>query len=129
MYNAFRECGWAAWLCLLIGFAGSGVGLVGVVLLAAKQRGAAMGAGVIAVALGALAMGAGVVGQQSGLSRMEAALSGTSIDPSQKERIRAVGTLEASRCISVGAGTGALPFLLGAVAVGLGLALRKQPAA
>ncbi len=125
MYNALRECGWAAWLCLLIGFAGAGVGIVGVILLATKARGAAMGAGVVALALGVLAVGTGIFGQQSGLARMESAISGTSIDPSQKERIRAVGTVEAAQCVSVGVATGALPFLMGAIAVGLGLALRK----
>jgi|HubBroStandDraft_2_1064218.scaffolds.fasta_scaffold1442555_1 hypothetical protein len=125
MYNAFRECGWAAWLCLLIGFVGIGVGIAGLVLLATKARKAATVAGVVALALGFLAMGAGLLGRQSGLAVMEAAISGTSVDPSQKERIRALGTAEAAQCVNVGAATGALPFLMGAVAVGLGLALRK----
>jgi hypothetical protein len=128
MYNAFRECGWAAWLCLLIGFAGIGVGLVGVILLATKARGAATGAGVAAIALGVLAVGTGLFGQHTGIARMEAAISGTAIDPSQKERIRAVGNAEAGQCVAVGAATGALPFVMGAIAVALGLSLRKPPA-
>src|SRR5277367_3865602 len=118
MYNAFQECGWAAWLCLLIGFVGSGVGLAGLVLLATKVRGVAAVAGGVAIALGVLAVGAGFFGQHTGLAMTEAALSGDSVDPAQKERIRAVGTAEAGQCVKVGAATGALPFVMGAVAVG-----------
>jgi hypothetical protein len=73
-------------------------------------------------------VGTGFLAQHTGLARTEEAIAGAAIDPSQKARIRAVGTVEAGRCVTVGAGTGALPFLLGTVAVALGLALRKPSA-
>src|SRR5262249_55930128 len=119
MWMAFRECGWASWLCLLIGFGGIAAGFVGVVLLATKARGAAWIVGSIAVMLGFGAIGVGVLGRQMGLARMEEALEGDGIDPSQKATIRAIGTEEAGQCVKVGVGTGALPFLLGALAVGV----------
>ena len=124
---SFRECGWASFLCLLIGVLGMGVGFVGVVLLATRARGAAWIVGAVAAVLGVLALGAGLLGRATGLQRTEAAISGSSVDPSQKERIRAIGAEEASQCIAVGAATGALPFLTGALALGIGLSLRKKP--
>jgi hypothetical protein len=128
VWMAFRECGWPSWLCLLMGLAGLAAGFVGLVLLATKLRGAAWIAGGIAVFLGLSTVGVGVVGRQVGLAKVEAILGDPDlgIDPSQLERIRAAGYQEASQCVSVGAGAGALPFVMGAFAVGIGLALRKK---
>jgi hypothetical protein len=127
-YESFRECGWASFLCVLIGMMGVVVGLVGVVLLATKARNGAWIVGTVALALGVLSLGAGLLGRATGLARTEAALSGASVDASMKERIRAQGMEEANQCISVGAAAGALPFVMGALAVGIGLAVRKKPA-
>jgi hypothetical protein len=127
-YESFRDCGWAAWLCLLIGLAGAAAGVLGVALFAGKVRGAARVFGILALAAGVLSLGTGLVGRETGLSRTRAAVSGESIDPSQRARILALGAEEANQCIAVGAATGALPFILGALAVGLGLALQKEAA-
>jgi hypothetical protein len=126
-WAAFRDCGWASWLCLLIGFAGTGAGIVGVGLLAcvAWRRGASA-IGVVALALGVLALGSGLLGRQTGLGNTEAALASAGIDPSQMMRIRAEGAREANQCVFIGAGTGAVPFVLGAITVGIGLALRRE---
>jgi hypothetical protein len=41
--------------------------------------------------------------------------------------ILAVGREEAAQCVKVGADAGALPLVLGALAVGLGLAIGRKP--
>jgi hypothetical protein len=125
---SFRDCGWTAWLCLLIGLIGLACAGLGVALGAFRKRTAAQILGGMAVALGLTAAGMGVVGRTLAESKVESVLVGSSIDPSQKERIRAEGMREASVCVAVGAGTGALPFLLGVLALGLGLALQKPAA-
>ncbi|HEY4118379.1 MAG TPA: hypothetical protein VGM56_11005, partial [Byssovorax sp.] len=100
-WNAFRDCGWASFICVFIGLVGLVTGLVGVALLAASKRRAASMVGLVAVALGVLSVGAGVVGRQTGLARTEAAVSGASVDPAQKARILAVGGEEANQCLKV----------------------------
>jgi hypothetical protein len=124
----FQECGWTAWLCLLIGLVGVGAGLLGFVLLGAKVRVGAWIAGGAAIVLGVTAVGAGLLGQQLGLRATESAVAGESVDASQKARILAVGAEEAAQCVKVGAAAGALPLVMGALAVGIGLALRQKTA-
>lgn len=126
--HSLRDCGWAAWLCVLIGLAGTLAGLVGVVLGAFRKRGPASFLGVVAIALGLLAVGTGMGGRVLAESKVESVLVGAAINPSMKERIRAEGMAEASQCVVIGGFTGALPFLLGAVAMAIGLALQKKPA-
>jgi hypothetical protein len=125
-WAAFRDCGSASWLCLLLGLAGTGAGILGVVLLASSGRRVSAIVGGVAVALGALALGSGVIGRQAGLGNTEEALAAVSADPSMVTRIRAEGRREANQCVVVGAGAGALPFLLGAITLGIGFALKND---
>ncbi len=125
-WTMFRDCGSAAWLCLFLGIVGTAGGALGVAFGALKKRGPAQLLGAVAIAFGALSFGAGIVGRMSGERMTEAAIASGGIDPDQKERIRAIGKNEAGQCVSVGAAAGAFPFLLGALAVGLGLALRQR---
>ena len=124
-WAAFRDCGWASWLCLLIGLAGTCAAIVGVALLASNGRRGSALVGAVAIALAALSLGSGVVGRQAGLGNMEQALAAVN-DPSMVMRIRAEGTKEANQCVFVGASTGALPFLLGAITLGIGFALKRD---
>lgn len=127
-FEVFKDCGWAAWLCVLLGFAGIAAGFVGLVFLLTRARSVAFIPGAIGLLLGGGAIGMGLVGQQWGLSRMEAALTSArgEIDPSQEQRIREQGSLEAGHCLTVGFGTGALPFVMGGLAVAIGLVVRKK---
>ncbi|WP_437544867.1 hypothetical protein WME97_37215 [Sorangium sp. So ce367] len=128
--EAFKACGWAAWLALLAGTAGIGIGLAGAGMLATKARGMAWIPGAVAVLLGLSAVSVGLLGRSMGLARVEEALGypGVEIDATQREMIRRVGTEEANQCVNIGASLGALPLVIGAAAVGIGLALRNKPA-
>lgn len=128
--EAFKACGWAAWLALLAGTAGIGTGLVGAAMLATKARGFAWIPGAVAVLLGLGAVSVGLLGRSMGLARVDEALGypGVEIDATQREMIRRVGTEEANQCVTIGASLGALPFVIGAAAVGIGLALRNKTA-
>lgn len=125
VWAAFRDCGWASWLCLLLGLAGTCAAIVGVALLASNGRRGSAVVGGVAIALAVLALGSGVVGRQAGLGNMEEALAAVN-DPSMVLRIRAEGTQEANQCVFVGAGTGALPFLLGAMTLAIGFARKRD---
>jgi hypothetical protein len=126
-YMSLVECGSAAFVCLLIGVVGSGLGLLGLLLLATRARGAAPVLGGIAAVLGVTALGVGLLGREMARHKMEDAFASGTVDPSQAAQIRARGTVGADMCISVGATTGALPFVVGALALGVGLSLRKRP--
>jgi hypothetical protein len=126
LLSSFRDCGWPAWLCLLIGFLGAGSGSLGLLLGALRKPLAARVFGAMTLVLGLLAVTTGFVGQSLGNAQTEAALSGDSVTPDQKALIRAEGTREASQCVPVGAGTAALPLLLGALGIGLGFASQKK---
>ena len=128
--EAFKGCGWAAWLALLAGTVGIGSGLVGAAMLSMKARGFAWIPGAVAVLLGFSAISVGLLGRAIGLARVKEVLSypGVEIDATQREMIWRVGTEEANRCVTVGASLGALPIVIGAAAVGIGLALRNKPA-
>ncbi len=130
-FEVFKDCGWPAWICVLLGAAGLTAGFVGLVFLLTRARSVAWIPGAIALLLGGGALSMGVVGRQWGLSRMEEALTSArgEIDPSQEQRIREQGTIEAGHCVSVGFGAGSLPFVMGGLAVAIGLVLRKKPAA
>lgn len=127
--EAVKECGWAAFLAIFVGAAGVAVGVIGLVLLATRSRSAAWIPGAIAVLLGLGAVAAGVVGRQIGMSRVEEFVSSPSpdIDPHQRQMMLELGTMEANQCVKVGFTLGALPFVLGLVAVGLGLAVGRRP--
>jgi hypothetical protein len=128
--EAFKECGWAAWLAVLTGSAGVAIGVLGAAMLATKARAAAWIPGALALLLGLSAVAVGLLGRQMGLARVEAILSDPTplIDPSQREMIRRVGTEEANQCVKVGTWMAVLPLALGLAAVGIGLSLRKKPA-
>jgi hypothetical protein len=128
VYQSVQMCGSAAWLSVLLGLAGTIMGLIGVGMLAGESRRSAPRLGVIAIVLGLVAVGAGLVEQQMARSIMQAALASPTLDPSQKGLVIGRGTLGASRCVTVGAVSATLPFVLGALAVGLGIALRRKPA-
>ena len=123
--EAFKECGWASFVCLLIGGVGLATGFVSV-LLATRARNVAAIVGMVAMALGLASLGAGILGRQRGLAVSEAAASTLNVDASQKERIRAQGEIEASQCVKVGGASGALPFVLGTLAAAVGFAARKK---
>lgn len=124
--DAILDCGWAAWLCVLIGLVGAGAGVAGLVLVRTRARAAARVVGVVAIVLGILALVTGVAGQRLALWKIAAATSSEFLDPAQARRVRAEGAREAGQCVVVGVATGALPFVLGAVAVGIGFAAAKK---
>ncbi len=123
---SFRECGWPGWLCLFFGMAGLGLGSLGAVLALMKLRTAANVSGGIAMALGVLAVVTGIIGRIHGENVVNGVLD--SVDPGQRDLILAQGMKEAAQCVRVGVGTSILPFVLGAVAVVIGMSV-KRPAA
>lgn len=124
--DAFRDCGAFAFLCLLIAAAGMTAAFVGVVLLLTKARRAAWIPGIIAVLAGFGAIGAGVLGRQLGMARVEAAVATPGLEERDIRMLRAEGEKEANQCVKIGFATGSLPFLLGGVAVAVGLVVRKK---
>jgi hypothetical protein len=126
LHDGFLDCGWSAWLCLLFFLPALGAGIAGL-MLAKRSPTAARAAGIVAMTVGAFAVATSVLGRQSGISKTMAAVSGAAVDPSQRARIIAVGTDESNQCLKVGAFTGGLPFVLGAMALAMGgAALRKR---
>ncbi len=124
-WTTFQECGSPAWLCLLLSLPALGAAVVALALAVGKTRGTARIVGLVAVCLGVAVLGVGALGRQMGLAKTEGALSGASIDDETKARIRAEGTKEANGCVEVGGVLGALPLLLGAAAIVVGLAAAK----
>jgi hypothetical protein len=102
------------------------MGVVALAMLGGRSGRAARIAGLVAVVLGVGAAGVGALGRQSGLANVERALATPDIDDQLKARVRAQGTKEANECVEIGAEAGALPILLGASAIAMGLAAAKR---
>ena len=109
--EAFRECGFPAFVILLVAVVGILLGLVAFSIAIFKPK-AGLIIGSLAFLLAFATPIVGVVGTAMQRAKVEQALSGGSIDPAVKERIRKQGQLEASQCTSLGAFGSALPLLL-----------------
>lgn len=109
--EAFRECGVPAFVILLIAVVGVLLGLVAFSVAFFKPK-AGLIIGLVAFLCAFATPIVGVVGTAMGRAKVEQALSGGSVDPAFKERIRKQGNLEASQCTSLGSFGSALPLLL-----------------
>lgn len=118
----FMECGWPAWLVLLLGLIALGLALVALVLALLATKHARL-LSVLAVAAALLPAGAGALGTLWGQHQVDAVL--TAVDPAQRERIREVGYREAAQCTTLGAEGASLPLAL-AVAGLLVSVLRRE---
>lgn len=125
--ETFRECGWPAFAVLGLGILSVLLAMVALgVALARPRVGLVLGG--VALAVSCSVPGMGVGGTMMGRSTVDAAVSGASISPDQRERIRAQGYQEASQCTSLGVGFGALPGVLSLAALALGgLRRRARP--
>lgn len=82
----------------------------------------------LALAFGCSPAGVGAYGTIHGQSVVDAAVSGASIDPAQRERIREIGYQEAAGCTTIGLVASGPALLLAAVALMVAFA-RRKPAA
>lgn len=120
----FRECGWPAFAVLGLAILSVLFAMVALGVAIAKPRlGVVLGGVALAVSCSVPGMGAG--GTMLGRSTVDDAVSGASIAPDQRERIRAEGYQEAGQCTSLGLSFGALPGVLSLAALGLG-GLRRR---
>ena len=124
----FRECGFMAFVVAFIGIVAVLLGIVALSLAIFKPRWGVV-LGVVALAVSCSTPGAGALGTVLGKQKTDEALSGESVSPEDKARIREMGYAEAGQCTTLGASFGALPLLLGLAALGLGLLRRKTDAA
>ncbi len=111
-------------MILLLGIFSVLFGLVALGLGFVKPRYGLI-AGVVALAFSCSVPGMGVIGMVRGRQVIESAISGASVNPEQKARIRAEGYRESGECTTLGLGVGALPLLLALAALGVGLGRRK----
>lgn len=114
--EAFQNCGASAYLVLLLSMVALLIGLVALALVFSGSRAAKIVAG-LALAGALTAMGAGLLGAALGRKTVDEVLQSGAIDPEQHDRIRAVGYAEAAQCSDLGLGMGAVPLLLGGVAL------------
>jgi hypothetical protein len=122
--EAVRECGWPAFVVLLVAAIGSVLALVTLSLAIARLRWALALAGFAAcVALSAIALG--VVGSAVAERQVDRALAIAGLDASQLARIRAQGYAEAEQCTKIGVASGALPLTLSLI--GMLVALLRRP--
>jgi hypothetical protein len=122
--EAFRECGFPAFAVLALTIVAMVIGLVAVSLAILKPRiGLILSA--LALAVSCSVPGTGAAGTAYGRRMVEGAVSGASVAPELRERIRQQGYAEAAQCTSLGVGFGALPLLLSLGALGLAFARRR----
>ena len=122
--NSFMECGWAAWIVLLLAIVAVAGGVVAIGLAILKPKWG-LAIGLLAVGLAVLVPAAGVLGTLQGRNVVDGAISGHSVDPSMHEKIRTAGYAEAATCTSLGLTFGALPGLLSVAAIGVAAVRRK----
>lgn len=117
----FVECGWAAWLVLLLTLAALTLSIVALVLGIVRARAARL-VSVLAVAAALLPAGTGALGTFWGRHQVDYALAGA--HPDQRETIREQGYAEAAQCTKLGMGGAVAPLAL-AVAALLVVVLRR----
>lgn len=127
--ESFQECGWPAIAILLLSVLALGAGVVAIILAATRhpRAGVVLSGLALVMALGALA--GGPLGAAYGRRFVDDVVSGESISPEQRERIREIGYAEAGKCIPVGLSLGAVPALISFVALGLSLAAGRRQSA
>lgn len=125
--NAIHECGWSAYLSILLGALGSLGALSGLALLGSSQRKSAWALGGAALLFGILSLGAGLAGASMGRSATDSAL--VAVEASMRDRLREVGYAEAMQCNAIAGRTSALPIVVGLLVLGIGLAVRKSRSA
>jgi hypothetical protein len=112
----FCDCGWAAFVILLLTALGVLLSVVALVLGALRKGWTAAGVAIAVVCLGLFDGAMGVGGMLHGRSNVEQAVSVASslgMDPSRKQLIMEQGYSEARSCVTVGAQSGALLVVLG----------------
>jgi hypothetical protein len=120
----FRECGWPAFAVLGLTVLAFLAGMIALGVAIFRPRvGVVLGAVALGVSCSVPAMGVG--GTTIGRGVVDEAVSGGSIAPDQRERIRQVGYQEAAQCTTLGLSFGALPGVLALAALGVGAARRK----
>ena len=109
--QAFRECGWPAFLVLILAGVGVLLALVTLGLAVARQRWA-LALGGLASCVAIAAMAAGALGSALGERQVERALALAGLDAEQSAHIRAQGYAEAEQCTKLGLASGAVPLAL-----------------
>lgn len=123
--QSIAECGWSAWLVILVAIVAIPISATALILAINKKRTAAIMAG-FAISVGMAPFACGSIGEQLGRSRVDAALEGGAIDPGRQAEIREEGYAEARQCRKIGLGGTALPA--GLAALGLVISLfRRDP--
>ncbi len=122
--RTFMECGWPAWAVVAMALAAVVVGLIALVLGFVKPHWGLV-ASVFALLASCSVPGVGALGTWSGRQKVESVVSGASVTPALREKIRAVGYREAGTCTEIGGIAGVFPLLLAFAALGVGFARRK----
>lgn len=117
--ESFRECGWPSFAALGVGSLALVAGIVALALALIKPRTGFI-VGIVALAIAFGPAGVGFMGMLLGRQVTDNALSGESVSPEQKERIREVGYAEASQCVNVGATIGIVPMIMAGIAIAVG---------
>jgi hypothetical protein len=124
--DMFRECGGASFAISAFFLLSMLASLVALSLAVLKPKWGLV-LSVVALAASCAPPAAGVVGTELGKRQIDQVLG--SVDPGQRERIRAVGEAEARQCTSLGLIAGGLPALLSVVALGIGAARKRSSSA
>lgn len=126
MLESFRYCGWASFIMLFLGLSGLGACLLALLLAMTRKPVGGIIAAVASILLALASFGTGPIAAMYGRSVTDSALSDPSIDPVQRERIRAAGHEEAGACVSVGFSLGAMPLVAGTIALFVTLRAKKR---
>lgn len=126
VWQTFQMAGWTAYLCLLLAILGVPLSLLAVGLVVARTR-AARGLALGVLCFGLLAPAVGAFGMYRGRALVDSVLA--DVEPALRGRIRDQGYYEAEQALYVGLAAGSLPFVLGAVSLGLSFVITPRRAA
>lgn len=124
MLRAFQEGGFAMYGVLCCGGFAHVMAIVALGFMFGKKRGAIIGTGAAALALGLVSMGVGVFGYLYGMSVAEDAVAFA--DPEMRDALLAQGRSEAINNVWFGACTCGIPALAGAIALVKGMLTKVE---
>lgn len=127
--DAFRMCGWPAFMMLFVALIALVTGVLALVLGGMKQPRVGLPVAIVSLVLALGVFAGGQLAAMYGRTIVDDALASGLVEASQEQLIRQAGYEEAGMCVKLGLSFGSLPFVLAIVALALSItALREQRA-
>ncbi len=125
-WSTVNDCGSLGYIAVLFGLLGALVGFVSLYAAIAAKGRAGVYAGGTAAGIGATCFVLGAIGLAHGRITTDLAMEDSALRGAAREAVLAVEYNDAAKCVRVGSLSGALPLVLGSIALTMAFKRLKQ---